>query len=124
MKMPGFFSLEAAKQEMKIAEAVEAQIEAARQDDQDGHVLELRIMQHELETFWRKLDHLIYLPILGLERPIDLYYYQRAGLKVLHGFTYKYLPLEQFLGQLTRLQIGYPLADRLAKPRFRTLIIE
>ena len=100
---------------MKIAEAVEAQIEAVRQDDQDGHVLELRIMQHELETFWRKMDHLIYLPILGLERPIDLYYYQRAGLKVLHGFTYKYLPLEQFLGQLTRLQIGYPLADRLAK---------
>lgn len=114
MKMPGFFSLEAAKQEMKIAEAVEAQMDAARQGyqgDQSG----LRIVQHEIETYWRKLDHLMYLPILGLERPSDLYYYQGAGLKVLCGFTYKYLPLEQFLGQLTRLQLGYPLADRLAK---------
>ncbi|RPH63058.1 MAG: hypothetical protein EHM81_00905 [Chloroflexi bacterium] len=101
---------------MKIAEAVETQIEAARQDYQGKHpVPKLRIVQHELETCWHKLDHLMYLPILGLERPIDLYYYQGAGLKTLYGFTYKYLPLEQFLGQLTRLQIGYPLADRLAK---------
>lgn len=101
---------------MKITEAVESQIETARQDYQADHsVLGLRIMQNELETCWHKLDHLMYLPILGLERPSDLYYYQRAGLKALYGFTYKYLPLEQFLGQLTRLQIGYPLADRLAK---------
>lgn len=61
------------------------------------------------------MDHLLYLPILGQTRPSDLYYYQGAGLNVLYGFTYKYLPLEQFLGQLTRLQMGDPLADRLAK---------
>ena len=87
----------------------------ARQENQTGHALKLRILQHELETCWHKLDHLLYLPILGLERPSDLYYYQGAGLKVLCGFTYKYLPLEQFLGELTRLQVGYPWADRLAK---------
>jgi hypothetical protein len=49
--MSGFFSLEAAKQEMKITEAVESQIETARQDYQADHsVLGLRIMQNELET--------------------------------------------------------------------------
>lgn len=72
-------------------------------------------MHSEPETLWYKLDHLLYLPILGLTRPRDLYYYQGPGLKVLHGFTYKYLPLEHFLGQLTRLQVGYPLADTLAQ---------
>ena len=73
------------------------------------------MVHSELETLWYKLDHLLYLPILGLTRPRDLYYYQRQGLQVLHGFTYKYLPLEHFLGQLTRLQVGYPLADTLAR---------
>jgi hypothetical protein len=68
----------------------------------------------EVETVWHKLDHLLYLPILGLRRPRDLYYYQGAGLRVLYGFTYKYLTLEQFLGQLSQLQVGYGLADRLA----------
>jgi len=55
------------------------------------------------------------LPVLGLTRPRDLYYYQGQGLKVLYGFTYKYLPLEHLLGQLTRLQVGYPLAEALAQ---------
>ena len=74
----------------------------------------LRVVHSEPETLWYKLDHLLYLPVLGLTRPRDLYYYQGQGLKVLHGFTYKYLPLEHFLSQLTRLQVGYPLADTLA----------
>ena len=51
---------------------------------------------------------------MGLTRPRDLYYYQGNGLKVLYGFTYKYLTLEHFLGQLTRLQVSYALADALA----------
>ena len=34
---------------------------------------------------------------------------------MLYGFTYKYLPLEHFLGHLTRLQIGYPLAAALSR---------
>ena len=47
-------------------------------------------------------------------RAICRRYYQGQGLKVLHGFTYKYLTLEHFLGELTQLQVGYPLADALA----------
>ncbi len=74
----------------------------------------LRVVNSEPETNWHKLDHLLYLPLLGLTRPRDLYYYQGEGLKALYGFTYKYLTLEHFLGQLTRLQVGYPLADSLA----------
>ena len=69
----------------------------------------------EPETLWHKLNHLLYLPILNLTRPRDLYYYQGDGLRVLYGFTYKYLTLEHFLGQMTRLTIGQPLAERLAQ---------
>ena len=80
------------------------------------------MLSSEPETRWHKLDHLLTvrlssrrsLPILGLSRPADLYYYQGPGLQVLYGFIYKYLPLEHFLGQLTRLQIGYPLASALS----------
>lgn len=75
----------------------------------------LRILSSEPATVWHKLDHLLYLPVLGLTRPADLYYYQGVGLRVLYGFTYKYLPLEHFLGQLTRLQLGYPLAAALSR---------
>ena len=75
----------------------------------------LRVLSSEPATVWHKLDHLLYLPVLGLTRPADLYYYQGAGLQVLYGFTYKYLPLEHFLGHLTRLQIGYPLAAALSR---------
>jgi hypothetical protein len=75
----------------------------------------LRLLDSEPETNWHKLDHLLYLPLLGLTRPCDLYYYQGEGLKVLYGFTYKYLPLEHFLGQLSRLRVGYPLAEALAQ---------
>jgi hypothetical protein len=74
-----------------------------------------RVIDSEPETIWHKLDHLLYLPLLGLCRPRDLYYYQGQGLNVLHGFTYKYLTLEHFLGELTQLQVGYPLADALAE---------
>ncbi len=75
----------------------------------------LRILTSEPAPLWHKLDHLLYLPVLGLTRPADLYYYQGAGLQVLCGFTYKYLPLEHFLGHLTRLQLGYPLAAALSR---------
>ena len=75
----------------------------------------LRAARSEPQTLWHKLDHLLYLPILGLERPMDLYYYQEAGLKVLYGFTYKYHSLEHFLGEMAHLAVGYPLADALAR---------
>jgi hypothetical protein len=69
----------------------------------------------ESESLWCKLDHLFYLPILDLTRPRDLYYDQGQGLSVLYGFTYKYLTMEHFLGQMTRLKIGFPLANDLAR---------
>ena len=100
---------------MGITETVESCLETARREYRETHPgAPLRIVVSEPETLWHKLDHLLYLPILGLTRPRDLYYYQGEGLKVLYSFTYKYLTLEHFLGELTRLQVGYPLADALA----------
>jgi len=111
----GLFLLEGAKQEMGVVEIVERSLEAAGGRYQEANPeVSLRMVNSEPETNWHKLDHLLYLPILHLTRPRDLYYYQGEGLKVLYGFTYKYLTLEHFLGQLTRLQVGYPLADALA----------
>ena len=34
------------------------------------------LWEQEAGTRWAKLDHLLYLPVLGLTRPRDLYYYQ------------------------------------------------
>jgi hypothetical protein len=82
----------------------EATIEAA------GRLL----WEKEAETRWAKMDHLLYLPVLGLRRPRDLYYDQGPGLRVLYGFSYKYLTVEHFLGRLTRLGVGQPMADALA----------
>lgn len=98
-----------------MVETVEACLETVR--DQPAAAppeVALRVSHSEPETVWHKLDHLLYLPLLGLRRPRDLYYYQGQGLNILHGFTYKYLTLEHFLGELTQLQMGYPLADALA----------
>ncbi len=113
--MGGFFPLEAAKQEIGIGEIVEGRLETAcREYQETGPGIPLRIAVSEPETLWHKLDHLLYLPVLGLTRPRDVYYYQGEGLKVLYSFTYKYLTLEHFLGELTRLQVGCPLSDALA----------
>jgi hypothetical protein len=73
----------------------------------------LRHIPRDAESLWPKVDHLLYLPILGLTRPRDLYYDQGDGLRTLYGFTYKYLTVEHFLGQLTRLRVGTPLANAL-----------
>lgn len=110
-----FFSLEAAKQALGVTETIEASVnEAATAIREAAEKEPLLHIGHEAETLWHKIDHLLYLPILGLKRPRDLYYYQGGGLQVLYGFTYKYLTLEHFLSQLSHLQIGYPLADALA----------
>jgi hypothetical protein len=77
--------------------------------------MSLRVVGSERETLWHKLDHLLYLPVLNLTRPRDLYYDQGDGLQVLYGFTYRYLTLEHFLGELTRLGSGQPLVERLAQ---------
>jgi len=49
-----------------------------------------------------------------LERPSDLLYDQSDGLRALYGFTFKYHTVEQFLGQLTHLNVAKTLADALA----------
>jgi hypothetical protein len=100
---------------MGITGTVEASVTRVCQAYKEAHPKSnVRVLNSEVETVWHKFDHLLYLPILGLVRPRDLYYYQGKGLGSLYGFTYKYLPLEQFLGQLSRLEVGQPLAADLA----------
>lgn len=100
---------------MKVVEVVEETVLAAR----DVYVMDnptrhLHHLSADVAALWPKIDHLLYLPILGLTRPRDLYYFQGQGLEAIYGFTYKYLTLEHFLGQLTRVQVGAPLAVALA----------
>ncbi|MEW5956881.1 MAG: hypothetical protein AB1801_04095 [Chloroflexota bacterium] len=109
--MPEFFSLEAAKVELGVVEAVTRGVGSASQAYQGAHpAAAWRLLSSQPDTIWGKFDHLLYLPVLNLTRPRELYYYQGEGLHSLYGFTYKYLPVEQFLGQLTRLEVGQPLA--------------
>lgn len=112
----GIFFMEAAKQAMGVIETVDRALQQAKEEYQtEFPTTSLRLFTSQRDTVWQKLDHLLYLPILGLKRPRDLFYYQGAGLEALYGFTYKYLPLEHFLGQLTRLGVGKLLASELAK---------
>jgi hypothetical protein len=74
----------------------------------------LHHLSTDIAALWPKIDHLLYQPVLGVERPRCFYYYQGDGLEAIYGFTYKYLTLEHFLGQLTRVQVGAPLAEALA----------
>lgn len=112
--MPGFFSLEAAKAALGVTETVAGVVAAAEVTYETETQQPAPLAARATETLWSKVDHLLYLPLLGLKRPRELYYYQGEGLQVLYGFTYKYLTVEHFLGQLTRLQVGYRLADALA----------
>jgi hypothetical protein len=100
---------------MGIPQAVEETVYGARDTYVTDHPPScLHHLSADAAALWPKIDHLLYLPILGLTRPRDLYYYQGDGLRSVYGFTYRYLTLEHFLGQLTRLQIGASLAERLA----------
>ncbi len=111
----GVFFLEAAKKEMGVVETMEQVVEEGRQAMLGKEPLPIpRLLVSEWTTIWPKLDHLLYLPVLGLERPSDLYYDQSDGLRVLYGFTYKYHTVGQFLGQLTHLNVGQTMADTLA----------
>ncbi len=99
-----------------MIEVTEATVLAARDEQLIDHSSpHLHHLSADVAALWPKVDHLVYLPILGLTRPRDLYYYQLEGLEALYGFTYKYLTLEHFLGQLTRVKVGAPLAEGLAK---------
>jgi hypothetical protein len=110
-----FFFLEGAKVEMGVVEVMEETILAARdaylEDNPPQH---LHHLSADVAALWSKIDHLLYQPVLGLERPRCFYYYQGDGLEALYGFTYRYMTLEHFLGQLARVQVGAPLAEALA----------
>jgi hypothetical protein len=111
----GIFFLEAAKEEMGVVDTVKQVVEEGRQAALGEEPSPTpRLLVSEWTTIWPKLDHLLYLPVLGLERPSDLYYDQNDGLRALYGFTYKYHTVEQFLGQLTHLNVGQTMADSLA----------
>ena len=98
-----------------VTDAIERGVLGARQAYLASHSGQrLHHLSADLAALWPKLDHLLYQPILGLERPRCFYYYQGDGLEALYGFTYKYLTLEHFLGQLSRVQVGAPLAEALA----------
>jgi hypothetical protein len=113
--MPDFFSLEGAKMALGVTERIEQSVLGARQAYLASHSDQgLHHLSADLAALWPKVDHLLYQPILGLERPRCFYYYQGDGLEALYGFTYKYLTLEHFLGQLSRVQVGAPLAEALA----------
>lgn len=114
--MRGFFSLEGAKQALGITPVVEQCLAEQGHQVEAGPAANSPLLwEKEAQTRWAKVDHLLYLPVLGLTRPRDLYYYQGQGLRALYGFTYKYLTVEHFLGRLTRLGVGQPLAAALAQ---------
>jgi hypothetical protein len=99
---------------MSVGEAIEETVLGARDAYVERHASQrLHHLSTDIAALWPKIDHLLYQPILGVERPRCLYYYQGDGLEALYGFTYKYLTLEHFLGQLSRVQVGAPLAEAL-----------
>jgi hypothetical protein len=99
---------------MAVVEAIEETVLGARDAYLESHAGQrLHHLSTDIAALWPKIDHLLYQPILGVERPRCLYYYQGDGLEALYGFTYKYLTLEHFLGQLSRVQVGAPLAEAL-----------
>jgi hypothetical protein len=100
---------------MGVAEVVEKTVWGARDGYLESNPSQgLHHLSADIAALWPKVDHLLYQPILGLSRPRDFYYYQGDGLDILYGFTYKYMTLEHFLGQLARVQMGAPLAEALA----------
>jgi hypothetical protein len=100
---------------MEVVDAIEEVVLEARDAYLESNPTQrLHHLSADIAALWPKIDHLLYPPILGVERPRCLYYYQGDGLEAIYGFTYKYMTLEHFLGQLTRVQVGAALAEALA----------
>lgn len=100
---------------MEVVEAIEkAVLEATEVYLEDNPLEHLHHLATDIAALWPKVDHLLYQPVLGVERPRCFYYYQGDGLEAIYGFTYKYMTLEHFLGQLARVRVGAPLAESLA----------
>jgi len=45
----------------------------------------LHHLSDDVAALWPKLDHLLYLPLLGLQRHRDLCYYRGQGSEALYG---------------------------------------
>ena len=100
---------------MEVVEAIEETVlEASDTYLEDNPSKHVHHLSTDIAALWPKIDHLLYQPVLGVERPRCFYYYQGDGLEAIYGFTYKYMTLEHFLGQLARVQVGAPLAEALA----------
>jgi len=98
-----------------VVEVIEETVVTARDEYLESNPSQsLPHLSTDIAALWPKIDHLLYQPILGVERPRCFYYYQGDGLEALYGFTYKYLTLEHFLGQMARIQVGSRLAETLA----------
>lgn len=99
---------------MEVVEAIEETIvEATGAYMKHNPAKQVHHLSTDIAALWSKVDHLLYQPVLGVERPRCFYYYQGDGLEAIYGFTYKYMTLEHFLGQLARVQVGAPLAEAL-----------
>ncbi len=73
----------------------------------------LRLISDRPALNWAKVEHLLFLPCLDVTRPWQLRYDQGDGLLAVSGIAYRYSTIGQFLNELTRLQIGLPLAEGL-----------
>ena len=100
---------------MKVVGAVEETVLEVRDTYLKNNPTKgLHHLSADIAALWPKIDHLLYQPILDVERPRCFYYYQGDGLEAMYNFTYKYMTLEHFLGQLARIQVSVPLAEALA----------
>ena len=101
--------------EMEVVKAIEETVLEVRDTYLENNPTKrLHHLSTDIAALWSKIDHLLYQPILGVERPRCFYYYQGDGLEAIYGFTYKYMTLEHFLGQLARIQVSASLAEALA----------
>ena len=81
--------------EMEVVEVIEETVMEARDAYLENNPTKrLHHLATDSAALWPKIDHLLYQPILGMERPRCFYYYQGDGLEVIYGFTYKNMTLE------------------------------
>ena len=99
---------------MEVVEAIEETVLEVRDAYLESNPTKrLHHLSTDIAALWPKIDHLLYQPIMGVKRPRCFYYYQGDGLEAIYDFTYKYMTLEHFLAQLTRIQVSAPLAEAL-----------
>ena len=87
-------------------------------DGRHGHSRKAHSALREWLYVRKKEDDSLRAPQLAIE--IEEKFGVALSLEAIYGFTYKYLILEHFLGQLTRVQVGASLAEALATPATST----